>query len=32
MMYAEFQKGGDEHTHAVAKPYLARRRIQVNES
>lgn len=31
-MYAEFQKGGDEHIHTVAEPDLARRLIQVNES
>lgn len=31
-MYAKFQKGADEHIDTVAKPYLARRLIQVNES
>lgn len=31
-MYAEFQKGVDEHIHTVAMRYLARRLIQVNES
>lgn len=31
-MYAEFWRGGDEHIHTVAKPYLARRLIQINES